>query len=97
MKTNSLFENGKRKVFKILEHIFLLFLTDNDIGDAQDTLLHSFRSSTSACLVCIETIKKNDPVSTSACLVCIETIKKNDPVSTSACLVCIETIRKMTL
>ena len=42
--------------------IFAFEFSDNDINDAQDTLLHSFRSSTSACLVCIETIKKNDPV-----------------------------------
>ena len=38
-------------------------ITATDVDAAQDTLLHSFRSGTSACLVCIETIKKTDPVS----------------------------------
>ncbi|KAH9492637.1 NF-X1-type zinc finger protein nfxl1 [Bulinus truncatus] len=34
----------------------------NDVQSAQEKLLHSFRSGTSACLVCIETIKKEDAI-----------------------------------
>lgn len=34
-----------------------------DVQKAQDDLVHSFRSGASACLICIENIKKNDPVS----------------------------------
>lgn len=35
----------------------------NEVHSAQEKLLHSFRSGTSACLVCIETIKKEEAVS----------------------------------
>ncbi|BFZ15022.1 hypothetical protein BsWGS_18061 [Bradybaena similaris] len=34
----------------------------NDVHSAQEKLLHSFRSGTSACLVCIETIKKEEAI-----------------------------------
>ncbi|KAK6976666.1 NF-X1-type zinc finger protein NFXL1 [Biomphalaria glabrata] len=34
----------------------------NDVQSAQEKLLHSFRSGTSACLVCIETIKKEEAI-----------------------------------
>ncbi|XP_005090830.2 NF-X1-type zinc finger protein NFXL1 isoform X2 [Aplysia californica] len=34
----------------------------DDVNSAQEKLLHSFRSGTSACLVCIETIKKDEPI-----------------------------------
>ncbi|XP_071087920.1 NF-X1-type zinc finger protein NFXL1-like [Haliotis cracherodii] len=33
-----------------------------DVNKAQDDLLHSFRSGTSACLVCIDTIKREEPI-----------------------------------
>ncbi|XP_060580770.1 NF-X1-type zinc finger protein NFXL1-like [Ruditapes philippinarum] len=48
----------------VLEKVFHTYSsTDStDVDAAQDTLLHSFRSGTSACLVCIETIKKTDPI-----------------------------------
>jgi hypothetical protein len=36
---------------------------DSDVSKAQEHLLHSFRSGTSACLICIENIKKEDAVS----------------------------------
>ncbi|XP_060065843.1 NF-X1-type zinc finger protein NFXL1-like [Ylistrum balloti] len=35
---------------------------EKDINRAQDDLVHSFRSGVSACLVCIETIKKNEAI-----------------------------------
>ncbi|GFR97491.1 NF-X1-type zinc finger protein NFXL1 [Elysia marginata] len=34
----------------------------SEVHSAQEKLLHSFRSGTSACLVCIETIKKDDAI-----------------------------------
>lgn len=47
---------------------FLLLVNENDTNGVQDTaqqdLVHSYRSSSSACLICIETIKKTDAVST---------------------------------
>ncbi|XP_052277513.1 NF-X1-type zinc finger protein NFXL1-like [Dreissena polymorpha] len=53
----------------ILEKIFKTYSgTDGvrgevlNIGAAQDSLLHSFRSGTSACLVCIDAIKKTDQI-----------------------------------
>ncbi|KAL3881056.1 hypothetical protein ACJMK2_033252 [Sinanodonta woodiana] len=49
----------------ILQTVFKGYSNDLGVGDAnkaQEILLHSFRSSTSACLVCIESIKKNDPI-----------------------------------
>lgn len=62
--------------FKLYSDLFLkslklnvLFLVnENDTNGVQDTaqqdLVHSYRSSSSACLICIETIKKTDAVST---------------------------------
>ncbi|CAL1536845.1 unnamed protein product [Lymnaea stagnalis] len=35
---------------------------NNEVLSAQEKLLHSFRSGTSACLVCIETIKKEEAI-----------------------------------
>nr|KAG5689972.1 hypothetical protein BaRGS_033653 [Batillaria attramentaria] len=33
---------------------------DGDVSKAQEHLLHSFRSGTSACLICIDNIKRED-------------------------------------
>ena len=35
----------------------------SDVSKAQEHLLHSFRSGTSACLICIDNIKREDAVS----------------------------------
>ena len=35
----------------------------SDVSKAQEHLLHSFRSGTSACLICIDNIKSEDAVS----------------------------------
>ena len=51
----------------ITENLNRVFISDQsgsaDVDSAQEKLLHSFRSGTSACLVCIETIKKDEAVS----------------------------------
>lgn len=59
----SLFKTEKQNVW-LLEAGSILCVSDEDLSieAAQDSLLHSFRSGTSACLVCIDAIKKNDPV-----------------------------------
>ncbi|XP_052793796.1 NF-X1-type zinc finger protein NFXL1-like isoform X2 [Mya arenaria] len=50
----------------VLQKVFQTYTVsegdDLNIGAAQDNLLHSFRSGTSACLVCIDAIKKTDPI-----------------------------------
>ncbi|XP_059151561.1 NF-X1-type zinc finger protein NFXL1-like [Physella acuta] len=52
----------------VLSGVFKSYAKTFDTGDtdevhsAQEKLLHSFRSGTSACLVCIETIKKEEPI-----------------------------------
>ena len=36
---------------------------DSELGSTQDYLMNSLKSKANVCLICIETIKKNDPVS----------------------------------
>ena len=39
----------------------------NFLGKTHDYLLTTVKSKANVCLICIETIKKNDPVSMTAC------------------------------
>lgn len=62
------FQTVFRFVLKSLKLNILFLVNENDTNGVQDTaqqdLVHSYRSSSSACLICIETIKKTDAVST---------------------------------
>lgn len=62
------FQTVFRFVLKSLKLNVLFLVNENDTNGVQDTaqqdLVHSYRSSSSACLICIETIKKTDAVST---------------------------------
>ena len=44
---------------------------ESDVSKAQEHLLHSFRSGTSACLICIDNIKREDAVSIFCNLHCL--------------------------
>ena len=43
---------------------------DNELGSTRDYLMNSLKSKANVCLICIETIKKADPVS-SLILTCV--------------------------